>query len=151
MRWFKSLLKGFTFSTMGATALALAGGIGCGDESFKFCECRYACTGNYPSPADPATMTTSPVDLIVCDEGDGGYTYGDCGVFCKTTFPTATLPTVETTPLCACYSPGCGTTCYKSVPGVIGAPTVATLTGCTAEPAETLAKNSCSPGTPVGD
>jgi hypothetical protein len=150
MRWFKNLLKGFTFSTMSATALLLAaGGIGCGDESFKFCECKFSCTANYPDPANPGSMITAPgpVPLTICDEGE--YTYSDCGVFCKATLPP-TLPALETTPLCACQSDGCGTTCYDAVPGVIGAPTMATLSMCTGEP-QSLAKNSCSPGTPVGE
>lgn len=147
MRWFKSLFKGITFSTMAASAVVLAGGVGCGDESFNFCECKFACTANYPDPADPTLMLTVNTDLSVCQSGE--FTYGDCGVFCKSTFPQQLLG-LETVPLCAC-GPGCENQCYEPVPGVVGPPTVATMTMCAMAPAQTLAKNSCSPGTPVGE
>src|SRR5688572_20034031 len=101
MRWFKSLLKGLSFSTMAASAVALAGGVGCGDETFKFCECKFGCTANYTDGTGAAAMIQAT--LTVCDAVDGASTYGDCGVFCKSTFPdSGQLMALETVPLPAC-------------------------------------------------
>ena len=150
MRWFKSLLKGLSFSTMAASAVALAGGVGCGDETFKFCECKYGCTANYTDAAGMPAMTNAT--LTVCNPVDDANTYGDCGVFCNSTFPdTGQLVGLETVQLGACLGGPAAATCYDPVPGVLGAPTTATLTGCAPTPTQTLAKNSCSPGVPVGE
>jgi hypothetical protein len=129
MRWFKSLLKGLSFSTMAVSAVALAGGVGCGDETFKFCECKYACATDQVD-ADGNTISTS---LTVCDAGDGTSTYGDCGVFCKSTFPeSGQLMALETVPLPACDPRNTAAAiCYDPVPGKLGAPTLATLSACT--------------------
>jgi hypothetical protein len=106
-----------------------------------------------------APVTTG---LTRCDCPDGGYTYGECGVFCKERLG-AQLANIELTTLCACQTAGCGndlgTTCYDPV---AGAPPLTLLT-CTdpgptpkdprviPEVGQSVAKNSCSPGTPVGE
>lgn len=148
MRWFKSLLKGLSFSTMATCSVLLAAGVGCGDENFNFCECKYACQASFTDGS--GTMQMTAATLTVCDPGDGGYSYGDCGVFCKSTFPATGFLPLETQPLNACTGGPAATICYEPAPG-LGPPIVATLSGCMTAPTQTIAKNSCSPGTPVGE
>jgi hypothetical protein len=166
MRWLKNLARYSTFSVLlGTAAFSAAGGVGCAEETFKCCECKFAaCDATDPTTMMPivdgagAPVTTG---LTRCDCPEGGYTYGECGVFCKERLG-AQLPVIQLTPLCACQSAGCGndsgTTCYEPV---AGAPPLTLLT-CTDQPdpklppvipdvGQSVAKNSCSPGSPVGE
>jgi hypothetical protein len=124
----KSLAKYFTFSTMLAVMFASgAGGVGCAEETFKCCECAFDCQA--PDPADPTGATLVPATYYLCDCPSGdSYTYEQCGTFCKLELTQAELDARALT-------------------------NVPPMSMCTLVPkqASVLAKNSCSPGWPVGE
>ena len=131
MRLSKWLAKCLSLATLvAATGVLGAGGMGCAEETFKCCECRFTippeCT-----VTDPAVIAS---EFILCTCRDEAYTYEECGVYCKNQVPATLAVTPE----------------------VIGPAARPPLT-CSAPvamvqaPLETLAKNSCSVGTPVGE
>jgi hypothetical protein len=131
MRRNKWLAKCLSLSTLLAAAGVLgAGGMGCAEETFAFCECRFTMPPEC-LPTDPAVVAS---EFILCTGRDEEYTYEECGVYCKNQVPAILALTPE----------------------VIG-PTARPPITCSAPvampqaPVETLAKNSCSVGTPVGE
>ena len=123
MRWLSTLPKHFTLAAMvGAIGLCLSA-VGCAEETFKCCECTFMCSD----------AAGTPVPFRACDCPDGGYTYGECGVWCKRQI-------IEAAPD--------GTRPIDLIAGINNPP----YSACGAEPTLTLAKNSCgSVGAPAGE
>jgi len=127
-RFVGHLAKAFTWTTMLAvTGLGTAAGTtACGEEVFEACECKFT---NCMAPDPVAGMVPAP--QTVCTMGE--YTYEECGVYCYETVPKDLLAKEAAGLLSSCGGP--------NVDGVY-----------TITPAQNsvLAKNSCSPGAPVG-
>lgn len=58
-----------------AVGVCAVGGIGCAEESFKCCECKFACM-----KVDSAAAGSD--ELTVCECPSEGFTYEECGIFC---------------------------------------------------------------------
>ena len=118
MAWLRNFARGMTLSSMLAVGLAVAGGIGCGEEEFKCCEGAFDCTD--------AAGTMVTFYMCNCPDGDT-YTYEECGLLMKAELTQAELDAraLADAGLMACVMPVKQGTVY--------------------------AKNSCSPGWPVGD
>lgn len=132
MRPTQWLKKGFSLSMLVVvTGVLGGGGIACGDEEFTCCECHFAMPAECTA-TDPAVMASEFI-LCSCNEGDP-YTYESCGVYCKAKVPQ----TLAVTPELIGPAARPPFTCSGPV-------------AMAGEPSETLAKGSCSIGSPVGE
>jgi hypothetical protein len=75
MRRWKLFARSVSCSVVLAVGALAFTNLGCADDSFKCCQCAYACT----DPASGATVSR-------CDCSTT-YTYEDCGVYCEETLP----------------------------------------------------------------
>ena len=124
-RFLGHVAKAFTMTTMLAvTGLGtVAGTTACAEEVFEACECKF--TNCMLSDG------VTPAPQTVCTLGE--YTYEDCGHYCYETVPKDLLAKEAAGMLSACGSPDANGT-YTITPAQNSV----------------LAKNSCSPGAPVG-
>ena len=130
MRRSKFLAKCLSLVTLVAAAGVLgAGGMGCAEETFAFCECRFAMPTECV-PTDPAVVAS---EFYLCTGRDDEFTYEECGVYCKSQVPQilATAP--------------------DQIGPLARPPITCSAPVAMAAPSETIAKNSCSIGTPVGE
>lgn len=89
MRLWKFLARGMTASLMLFVAGMLAfTSVGCAEETFKCCQCKYPCTDAKGAP------------IVVCDCSKE-FTYEECGTLCHETLP----PALEAQGITGCQPP----------------------------------------------
>ena len=120
-----------TWSTMlAASALGMVGGIGCAEETFQCCECKFQ-TCQAPDPANPGSFLPAPQTVCACNQE---FTYESCGTYCYEQAPKDLLALEMSGALAMCGSADAN-----------GNYVITPQTGTV------LAKDSCNAGSPVGE